>query len=153
MDLNVLAIGRKMPGWIAQGWQEYARRMPPHLKLNLIELDAAQAGNAAEISSAEAAALQKRMPQPAWTIALDGRGRQWSTEQLAAQLENWQMSGQAVNFLIGGANGLDDSIRTQADQCWSLGALTLPHMLVRVVLAEQLYRAWMVTAGHPYHRA
>ena len=153
MDLNVLAIGRKMPGWIAQGWQEYARRMPPHLKLNLIELDAAQAGNAAEISSAEAAALQKRMPQPAWTIALDGRGRQWSTEQLAAQLENWQMNGQAVNFLIGGANGLDDSIRTQSDQCWSLGTLTLPHMLVRVVLAEQLYRAWTVTAGHPYHRA
>lgn len=153
MDLNVLAIGRKMPGWIAQGWQEYARRMPSHLKLNLIELDVAQAGSAAEISSAEAAALQKRMPQPASTVALDGRGRQWSTEQLAAQLENWQMNGQAVNFLIGGANGLDDSIRMQANQCWSLGALTLPHMLVRVVLAEQLYRAWTVTAGHPYHRA
>lgn len=153
MDLNILAIGRKMPGWVAQGWQEYARRMPPHLKLDLIELDAAQAGSAAEISLAEAGALLKRMPQPARTIALDGRGRQWNTSQLAAQLENWQMNGQAVNFLIGGANGLDDSIREQADQCWSLGELTLPHMLVRVILAEQLYRAWTVTAGHPYHRA
>lgn len=153
MDLNVLAIGRKMPGWIGQGWQEYTRRMPPHLKLNLIELDAPQAGSPAEISVVEADRLLKRMPQPARTIALDGRGRQWSTEQLADQLERWQMDGQPVNFLIGGANGLDISVRERVDQCWSLGALTLPHMLVRVILAEQLYRAWTVTVGHPYHRA
>ena len=149
----MLAIGRKMPGWIEQGWQEYARRMPSHLKLNLIELDTPQAGSPAEISVAEADRLLKRVPQPGRIIALDGRGRQWSTEQLANQLERWQMDGQAVNFLIGGANGLDAGVRDRADQCWSLGALTLPHMLVRVILAEQLYRAWTVTVGHPYHRA
>ena len=153
MELNVLAIGRKMPDWVAQGWQEYQRRMPPHLKLNLTEVDAPQAGSAAEISAAEAQLLRKRIPANSWIIALDGGGHTWATQQLAMQLEHWQMNGRPLHFLIGGANGLDAGLLAQADQCWSLGPLTLPHMLVRVLLAEQLYRAWTITTGHPYHRA
>lgn len=153
MDLKVVAIGRKMPAWIEQGWNEYQRRLPPHLALNLIALDAPQGSSGDAISAAEADLLRKRMARDGWTIALDGRGRQWTTEQLADQLEHWQMNGRTVNLIIGGANGLDRSILEQSDQRWSLGPLTLSHMLVRVLLAEQLYRAWTITTGHPYHRA
>jgi len=153
VNLNLVCIGRKMPGWVEQGWQDYQRRLPPHLPLKLIAMDSSRGGNAKEIQQAEAELLRKRMPQPARVVALDGAGQRWNTEQLAKQLEAWQMDGRAVNFLIGGADGLDASLLAEVDQHWSLGPLTLPHMLVRVILAEQLYRAWSLTQGHPYHRA
>jgi 23S rRNA (pseudouridine1915-N3)-methyltransferase len=86
-------------------------------------------------------------------IALEVGGRPWSTEKLAAQLENWQQDGRDVSFLVGGPDGLADACRKRADQQWSLSPLTLPHPLVRIILAEQLYRAWSITRNHPYHRA
>ncbi|MEM1080716.1 MAG: 23S rRNA (pseudouridine(1915)-N(3))-methyltransferase RlmH, partial [Pseudomonadota bacterium] len=116
-------------------------------------LNPPKAGSVANTRTIEAQQLAQRISNAVHVVALDSRGKAWSTAQLAQQLERWQMHGQPVHFLIGGANGLDDSILKLADQRWSLGPLTLPHMLVRVLLAEQLYRAWTITQGHPYHRA
>lgn len=152
MDLSIIAIGRRMPGWIADGFAEYQRRLPPHLALRLVELDAGRGSSETEVRRNESEQLRAKIPAAARVIALDGRGAAWSTEDLARQLEDWQMDGRAVALLIGGASGLEDSILQAADQRWSLGPLTLPHMLVRVLLAEQLYRAWSVTSGHPYHK-
>ena len=152
MDLSLIAIGRRMPGWVADGFSEYQRRLPPHLSLRLIELDAGRGSSEIEVRRNESESLRSKIPDGARVIALDGRGKPWSTEDLATQLEAWQMDGRPVALLIGGASGLDDSILALADQRWSLGPLTLPHMLVRVLLAEQLYRAWSVTTGHPYHK-
>jgi 23S rRNA (pseudouridine1915-N3)-methyltransferase len=101
----------------------------------------------------EGEALLAAVPRDAQVIALDGRGSAWSSEQLAEQLKRWRMDGRELAFLIGGADGHADAVLQRADQRWSLGPLTLPHMLVRLVVAEQLYRAAMIVAGHPYHRA
>jgi 23S rRNA (pseudouridine1915-N3)-methyltransferase len=150
--LALIAIGRKMPGWVAEGFDEYRKRLPPHLDLDLIELDAGRGSSPVEVQRDEAEKLRARIPPGARVIALDGRGKPWRTEDLARQLEDWQMDGRPVALLVGGASGLNDDVLSLAEQRWSLGPLTLPHMLVRVLLAEQLYRAWSVNAGHPYHK-
>lgn len=152
MRLALIAIGRKMPAWVADGFAEYRKRLPPHLDLDLIELDAGRGSSPLEVQRDEADKLLAKIPDGARVIALDGRGKPWRTEDLAQQLEHWQMDGRPVALLIGGASGLDDRVLAAAEQRWSLGPLTLPHMLVRVLLAEQLYRAWSVTTGHPYHK-
>lgn len=141
-----------MPAWVAGGWDEYARRMPPHLPLRLVEVDPARRGNDADNRRDEATQLLARAPGTALRVALDGSGSAWSTEALARQLDDWQMQGRPVCFFIGGSTGLDRSVLDTADRRWSLGPLTLPHMLVRVVLAEQIYRAWTILSGHPYHK-
>lgn len=141
-----------MPDWIADGWQEYARRMPPHLKLELIEVPVAGKAGAGRESTVEAERLLARAPEDACRVALEIGARPWSTEKLSSRLEHWQLEGRAVWFFIGGARGLDRSVLDTCHERWSLGPATLPHMLVRVVVAEQLYRAWTVLSGHPYHR-
>jgi 23S rRNA (pseudouridine1915-N3)-methyltransferase len=154
--LLLVAIGQKMPAWIGAGFDEYARRMPAHLKLELVERPAspwAARGDAARGMREEAELLRAAIPRGARVVALDERGEPWSTATLAARLGDWQGDGRDLALLVGGADGLDPALRAQADLRWSLSALTLPHPLVRVLVAEQLYRAHTVLSGHPYHRA
>jgi len=149
MRLSVVSMGQKMPDWMLVGWQVYARRMPAGLALSLHELPVS--GKQAKLSE-QTGALLKHSGN-SHRVALDMRGHTWSTEQLAEHMQSWQLLGSDVAFLIGGADGLQQAVLDASDQCWSLGALTFPHMLVRVLLAEQLYRAAMILQGHPYHRS
>ena len=156
MRLRLVCVGQKMPEWVNQGYNEYARRMPPELSLDLVEIPLAHRGKNPDIPrlmQREGDAILSALGPRDRVIALEVGGRNWSTEKLAGQLENWQLDGRDVSFLVGGPDGLADICRDRADQLWSLSALTLPHPLVRILLAEQLYRAWAVTRNHPYHRA
>ncbi|WP_111497350.1 MULTISPECIES: 23S rRNA (pseudouridine(1915)-N(3))-methyltransferase RlmH [Marinobacter] len=156
MRLKLVCVGQKMPGWVNDGYQEYARRFPPDLPLELVETPLAQRGKNPDIPrlmQKEGDAQLAALGRSDRVIALEVGGRAWSTEKLADQLETWQMDGRDVAFLVGGPDGLAPSCRARADQLWSLSPLTLPHPLVRILLAEQLYRAWSITRNHPYHRA
>jgi 23S rRNA (pseudouridine1915-N3)-methyltransferase len=156
MHLSVAAVGQRMPGWVEEAWSEYARRIPSNLGLSLAQIPLAKRGKNADtqrLKITESEALYKAMPVRARIIALDVKGHTWSTEKLAANLQQWMSDGRDVGFMIGGPDGISNEILQKADTRWSLGPLTLPHPLVRVVLAEQLYRAWTITQNHPYHRA
>ncbi len=156
MQLLVAAVGQRMPNWVNEAWTLYTRRMPPGLSVSLREITLAKRGKNADtkrLTAIESKALYAAMPARARVIALDVKGQAWSTEKLAAQLEQWMGEGRDVGFMIGGPEGIDPGVLQKADDRWSLGPLTLPHPLVRVVLAEQLYRAWTITQNHPYHRA
>lgn len=145
-----------MPGWVTDAWQDYARRMPRELNLELREIPLQKRGKNADLARLkrdEGRALLAATAPGDQLVALDGCGKPWSTEQLAGHLETWMGQGGNACFLIGGPDGHDPECLARAQQRWSLGALTLPHPLVRVVLAEQLYRAWTIINGHPYHRA
>jgi len=150
MELIVAGVGKRMPGWVAQGWSEYACRMPAQLPLRLVEVAAAQDPGRTKII--EATRLAARLPERARRVAMNAQARPWSTDQLARHLADWQEIGDPVVLLIGGAEGLDESLLESCQQCWSLGPAVFPHMLVRVLVAEQIYRAWTILAGHPYHR-
>lgn len=155
MKLRLICVGQKMPDWVSAGYNDYARRMPPELPLELTEIAMAHRGKNPDIPrlmQRESDAILASVAPV--TGSSPGSGRQaWSTEKLASHLESWQQDGQDVCFLVGGPDGLADACRQRADQQWSLSPLTLPHPLVRIVLAEQLYRAWSITRNHPYHRA
>jgi len=156
MQLLVAAVGQRMPGWVNDAWTEYTRRMPANLSVSLREINLEKRGKNADtkrLTATESKALYQAMPARARVIALDVKGQTWSTEKLAASLEDWMGDARDVGFMIGGPDGIDTDIMQKADTRWSLGPLTLPHPLVRVVLAEQLYRAWTITQNHPYHRA
>ena len=145
-----------MPAWVAEGFGEYRKRLAHDLPLELVELKPGLRGKGRDDARAmadEGAAILAALPRDTHVVALDGRGKPWSSEELATQLAAWRMSGRDLAFLIGGPDGHAADVLTRADQLWSLGPLTLPHMLVRLVLAEQLYRATTLLAGHPYHRA
>jgi len=155
MHVRILAIGERMPGWVAEGFAEYRKRLSRELPLELVEIKPGARGKGRDDRRAmadEGAAVIAALPRDTHVVALDGRGKTWSSEQLAGQLENWRMGGRDLAFLIGGPDGHAGDVLERADQRWSLGPLTLPHMLVRLVLAEQLYRATTIIAGHPYHR-
>lgn len=155
MRARLIAIGERMPAWVADGFAEYAKRLSRELPLELIEVKSGARGKGrddARASADEGAALLAAVPREAHVVALDGRGTLWSSEQLAGQLAKWRMGGRDLAFLIGGPNGHGPEVLHRADQQWSLGPLTLPHMLVRLVVAEQLYRAVTILNGHPYHR-
>ncbi|MCA6062013.1 23S rRNA (pseudouridine(1915)-N(3))-methyltransferase RlmH [Thalassolituus marinus] len=155
MKLRLLAVGHKMPGWVEQGFAEYAKRLPADCALELVEI---APGHRAKNTSKEKAmqqeadALRKAIRPGDHVVALDVLGATWSTEKLSQQLEGWRMQGGDVALLIGGPDGMTPDILSLASQRWSLSALTLPHPLVRVMLAEQLYRAWTILQGHPYHK-
>ena len=156
MKIKILAVGNKMPRWVSDGYSEYSKRMPREMSLELIEITPGNRGKNADIHRAilkESDAILSHIDKQDHVIALEVKGKNWSTENLASNMENWQMSGKTVVLLVGGPEGLSDSCRARANQQWSLSALTLPHPVVRVVLAEQLYRAWSVTQNHPYHRS
>ncbi|HET7557842.1 MAG TPA: 23S rRNA (pseudouridine(1915)-N(3))-methyltransferase RlmH [Rhodanobacteraceae bacterium] len=153
MRARIVAIGERMPAWVAEGFVEYRKRLGRELPLELIEIRPPARGRDLKRAMAEEGeALLAAVPRDAHVVALDGRGSTWSSEQLAEQLKRWRMDGRDLAFLIGGADGHADPVLQRADQRWSLGPLTLPHMLVRLLVAEQLYRAATIVAGHPYHR-
>ncbi len=144
-----------MPAWVEAGYQEYAKRLPRECALRLVEIAPGRRGRNADVARVrrdEGERLLAAIPGDCQVIALEVGGQAWSTPQLAAQLAGWMRGGRDVALLIGGPEGLDDACRARADQRWSLSTLTLPHPLVRVIVAETLYRAWSVMAGHPYHR-
>lgn len=156
MKINLLAVGQKMPSWVEQGYQEYAHRMPAEAKLELKEIAPGKRGKNADIKRIiqdEGDRIKAAIPKNNRIVVLDVKGKTWSTEQLAGRMGDWMQSGQDVSLLVGGPEGLSEDIRGLADERWSLSALTFPHPLVRVILAEQLYRAWSVLRNHPYHRA
>lgn len=153
MELIVACVGTRMPAWVAAGWDEYARRFPPHLAVRLIEVPAAGKRGRDKASTHESRALAKRLPERARRIALQVGAKPWSTETLARNLSDWQMDGEPVALLIGGADGLDEEILGSCRARWSFGPAVFPHMLVRIMVIEQLYRAWTLLDGHPYHRA
>jgi 23S rRNA (pseudouridine1915-N3)-methyltransferase len=156
MRARLIAVGERMPGWVADGFAEYSKRLSHELPLELVELKPGRRGKGRDDARAirdEGVALLAALPHDVHVIALDGRGKTWSSEELAEQLAQWRMAGRDLAFLIGGPDGHAAEVLAHADQRWSLGPLTLPHMLVRLVLAEQLYRATTIAAGHPYHRA
>lgn len=151
----LLAVGERMPRWVADGFAEYAKRLSHTLPLELVEIRPGARGKGrddARAVASEGAALLAAVPHAARLVALDGRGAPWSSEALAEQLSRWRMDGRDLAFAIGGPDGHAAGVLQRADQRWSLGPLTLPHMLVRLVVAEQLYRAVTILEGHPYHR-
>ncbi len=155
MHLRIITIGTKMPAWVVAGCNEYSKRLPRELKLQWIELPLGQRNKNAATERAIASendAMLAQIPERNTVVALDQRGKSWSTEQFAGELRDWQMDGRDVSLLIGGPDGLGKACVDRADKRWSLSELTLPHPLVRVLLVEQLYRAWSLNQGHPYHR-
>ncbi|MBB6188777.1 23S rRNA (pseudouridine(1915)-N(3))-methyltransferase RlmH [Rhodanobacter sp. MP7CTX1] len=156
MRARLIAVGERMPGWVAEGFAEYRKRLSHELPLELVELKPGLRGKGRDDTRAiheEGTAILAALPRDTHVVALDGRGKTWSSEELAEQLSKWRMAGRDLAFLIGGPDGHAPEVLARAEQSWSLGPLTLPHMLVRLVLAEQLYRATTIATGHPYHRA
>jgi 23S rRNA (pseudouridine1915-N3)-methyltransferase len=156
MKILVVAVGGRMPGWIDEAFDEYAKRMPRGLKTELIEIrpEPRSSGKTAEqLLAAEAARIGRALPRRAFVVALDERGSEMTTPELARWLAARAQSGRDVAFLLGGADGLAPETKRGAQAMLRLSALTLPHGLARVLLAEQLYRAASILENHPYHRA
>lgn len=155
MRMLLLAVGARQPEWVNSGYTEYARRLPAHLDLQLREIPAARRSKNTTTDKSrreEGERLLKAVTDDTHVIALDEGGQAVTTRGLSDRLAEWQQAGRDVIFMIGGADGLDESCLQRADWCWSLSPLTLPHGLVRVMVAEQLYRAHSLLEGHPYHR-
>lgn len=154
MKLYIIAVGHKMPDWVEIGFKEYVKRMPREAQVELVELKPGQrAGSSVEKAmDTERERILAALPSGCRKIVLDERGANWTTMKLADKLKGWQREGGDVAFVIGGADGLHADIKRQADELLQLSALTMPHGMVRVLLAEQLYRAVAINQGHPYHR-
>lgn len=155
MNLYIVAVGEKSPSWVELGVSEYLSRMPHECKVKLMTVATTKRTKNISIPQAqerEQALLIKSTPNNSLRIALDEHGKTWSTMTLAAKLEGWLQEIPAVTLYIGGPDGFTSDFLKQVDMVWSLSSLTMPHMLVRLVLVEQLYRAWTVIQGHPYHR-
>lgn len=155
MQLHIVAVGNKMPSWVTTGYQEYARRMPPDYKLSLTEITPGKRTKNADIPrilKKEGDQILSSIPKGNRIIALDVLGSDWDTHKLAQNMEKWQLDGRNVSFIIGGPEGLSKECLNLAEQKWSLSKLTLPHPLVRIFLAETLFRAWSLNHNHPYHR-
>ena len=156
MRIRLIAVGTKMPSWVEAGVKEYQKRLPPELKFEVKEIAMGKRGKGADLQRAilkEGQQMLEAIGSGDKVIALDVLGKAWSTEKLAEQLQNWQFEGNNISLLVGGPDGLAPDCLARADQKWSLSALTMPHPLVRILLAEQLYRAWTINNNHPYHRS
>ena len=154
MKLRILSVGHKMPGWVEEACKEYLKRMPREFTTEIIEIkpDKRAAGkNALQVQEAESKRILEAVGRD-YLVALDEHGQEVTTLQLAERMQKWQGDGRDVALVIGGADGLHPDVKTRADWQWSLSKLTLPHGMVRVLLAEQLYRGWSVITNHPYHR-
>jgi 23S rRNA (pseudouridine1915-N3)-methyltransferase len=155
MRVKVVAVGTRLPGWQQQGFQEYAKRLPRECAMTCTEIPAATRGKSRptkQMIEKESDRLLAAVAGNDYVIALDQRGTQYTTEDLSGLLDTWLGQGRDLALLIGGADGLSDACRARANLHWSLSDLTLPHGLVRVMAAEQIYRAWSILRGHPYHR-
>lgn len=155
MRIRILAVGAKMPGWVADAANDYLKRIPRELPVQIEAIAPGQRTNRTAVAKAiaqEGDLMLSRLQRRDHVVALDLSGQSWSTPQLAKQLGAWREKGDDIVILIGGPDGLDARCLARAQQVWCLSNLTLPHPLVRVLLAEQLYRAWSITQNHPYHR-
>jgi len=155
MRIRILSITHKSPSWIQEGYQDYRKRFPPGFSVELIEIPAEKrtaSMDIARLRQREGEKLLALIPPHNRVIALEVKGESWSTEKLAQQLALWQEDGRHVDFLVGGPDGLSDTCLRRAEKKWSLSPLTFPHLFVRLIMVEQLYRAWSLLAGHPYHR-
>ncbi|NNC24515.1 23S rRNA (pseudouridine(1915)-N(3))-methyltransferase RlmH [Salinisphaera sp. USBA-960] len=155
MKIALIAVGKRVPTWVDTGFDEYRKRLPRGIDLSLSAIAASdrKSGDTTRAVADEDRRMLRAIPDGAEAIALDETGRSWSTEGLARDLDAWQMDGRDRALLVGGPDGLGPSVRARADATRSLSALTLPHALVRVIVAEQLYRAHTILTGHPYHRS
>lgn len=156
MNIYLISVGNRMPRWVVEGYEEYAKRLPGECALQLIEIAPGHRGKHADTARTlrdEGERMLKAVPKGCRVLALDVLGRAWSTEQLSGQLARWMADGPDLALLVGGPEGLAPACLEAAELRWSLSPLTMPHPLVRVVVAEQLYRAWSLLRNHPYHRA
>ncbi len=155
MKLIVVAVGNRMPSWVTTAWDDYAKRMPPDCMIELREVkpEPRTSGKTpAQMMAAEAKRIDAAIGPSPLRIALDEKGRDLTTRSLSKQLESWRNSGGDVALIVGGPDGLDPDLKTSCSGLIRLSSLTLPHPMVRVVLSEQLYRAWAIMTNHPYHR-
>ena len=154
MRLIIIAVGQRVPDWAQVAYDDYAKRFPPELKVELKAVKTEPRGSKTTeaVMAAERERIEAAIPRGARVVALDERGTGLTTRALADRLRGWQLEGDDVVLLIGGPDGLDPGLRQAAHERIRLSDLTLPHAMVRVLLIEQLYRAWSVNAGHPYHR-
>jgi len=155
MVIHFITVGQKMPKWVQDGYAEYAKRLPKSCAIKLVELPMAQrgkTGSADKYKAEEAKKILAAIPKGAQLIVLDEHGQQVTTKGLAVKLEDWLASGQDVALVVGGPDGLEQSLIQQAKWKWGLSKLTMPHPMVRILVAEQIYRAYSVINNHPYHR-
>ena len=154
MKLLIVAVGQRVPDWAQTAWDDYAKRFPPELKVELKAVKTEPRGSKTldTLYAAERARIEAVTPRGARIVALDERGTSLTTVALAGKLKAWQLGADDVTLVIGGPDGLDPTFRQAAHERIRLSDLTLPHAMVRVLLIEQLYRAWSINAGHPYHR-
>lgn len=155
MRIRLITVGSKMPSWVNEGWQTYLKRFPAELALELVEIPLGTRGKNADIARLmrqEGEQMLARVQPGESIVTLEVTGKAWSTEQLAEQLDDWRLQARTINLMVGGPEGLAPEVIASSQQKWSLSPLTLPHPLVRVLVAEQLYRAWTVISGHPYHK-
>ena len=155
MKIYLISVGQKMPRWVEQGYQEYSKRLPRECELILKEIPAGKRGKNADlarITQEEGRKMLSVIPTNSHIVSLDLKGKSWSTPNLANALKRWQDNGQSVSLLVGGPEGLADAVKKKAKESWCLSPLTFPHPLVRIVIAEQIYRAWSILRNHPYHR-
>ncbi|MGA2654909.1 MAG: 23S rRNA (pseudouridine(1915)-N(3))-methyltransferase RlmH [Gammaproteobacteria bacterium] len=154
MQIHILSVCGKAPQWVSEGFLTYCKRLPKEITLNLKEIPAANraTNSIAKCLELEAKSILAAIPKQSLVIALDERGAIWDSVQLSEKLNQWQLNHPQVCLLIGGPDGFHPSIREHVHETWSLSKLTLPHALIRVILAEQIYRAWTLLNKHPYHR-
>ncbi|MGR9108144.1 MAG: 23S rRNA (pseudouridine(1915)-N(3))-methyltransferase RlmH [Gammaproteobacteria bacterium] len=155
MNIHLIAVGHRMPVWVQQGFHEYAKRLTGDCRVNLVEIAARRRGNSHEIQHSmrmEGDQMLRAIPAGGHVVALEVSGPEWSTEQLAGVLAKWMTLGKDVALLVGGPEGLAPECRRIAQESWGLSKLTFPHPLVRIIIVEQLYRAWTLLRNHPYHR-
>lgn len=154
MRLHLICVGSRQPAWINRGFETYARRMPRECAIELVEIATARrgSGDLNRSLNKEGERIIRVIPASALVVALEVNGEPWTTQQLSGHLDEWRRDHQHVALLIGGADGLPPACVERAHKCWSLSPLTLPHGLARVMVTEQLYRAWTILSGHPYHR-
>ncbi|MCC5855892.1 MAG: 23S rRNA (pseudouridine(1915)-N(3))-methyltransferase RlmH [Idiomarina sp.] len=155
MRLQLIAVGQKMPSWVTEGFSEYSKRFPPDMPMDLVEIPAGKRTKKADIqrlTDREGELMLNAVNRQARIVTLEVNGKPWDTHQLAKRMEAWQHDGRDVAFLIGGPEGLSSACQSASEERWSLSPLTLPHPMVRVVMAEALFRAWSLLNNHPYHR-
>jgi 23S rRNA (pseudouridine1915-N3)-methyltransferase len=154
MKLLLVAVGQRQPAWAQAAFDDYAKRFPPEMRLELKAVKAEPRGakTTGQLMSAEAARLEAALPRGVRRVVLDERGERLDTRSLAERMRSWREDGRDVAFVIGGPDGLDAALKASADESMRLSDLTLPHALVRVLLTEALYRGWSLLANHPYHR-
>lgn len=155
MVITIIAVGKNMPAWVAAGFNEYVERMPSDYAIRLVEIPLEKRMKNSDANKAiaiEEAKILAAIDKDDYCITLDRIGKARDTKTLAKALQTWHDNRQSICFVIGGPEGLTEAFLQQADEIWSLSAMTLPHPLVRIVIAEQIYRAWSITINHPYHR-